>query len=442
MELTMLAAGTAVGGALGAVMAWLWSARRAGAAEATGAALRQQLADVKAEATARAERLEQQLRRAAEQRGLLDQAETKLGDTFQALAAQALQNSNQGFLTLATERLGTLRQQAASDLEARQLAIEGIVKPVKESIDRVDQQIKAIERERGQAYGTLTEQVRSLAATQDKLKVETGNLVNALRAPAVRGRWGEIQLRRVVELAGMLEHCDFDQQATVTTEDGRVRPDLVVRLPNGRNLVVDAKAPLAAYLEAMEAPTPELRAACLQRHAAQVKSHVHKLGAKSYWEQFQVTPEYVVLFLPGEMFYSAALEQMPALIEEGVGQRVLIATPTTLIALLQAVHYGWRQERVAENAQEISRCGRQLHERVATLVEHFVSLGGALGQSVKHFNTAMASFEGRVLVSARRLEELDAKGKKEIPPRPQIDARPRAIAVVEELPPRASELDA
>jgi DNA recombination protein RmuC len=456
MELILIAGGALVGTTVGGVVGWLAAARRTGAAEATAAALRQQVADAKT----RAGELERSLRDAdlqrvehetsareltrnlAEQRRLLDDAEGKLGDTFQALAAQALQQSNQGFLALAAEKLGSLREQASGDLEARQRAIEGIVKPVRESIEKVDKQIRSLEAERGQAYGALSEQVRGLARTQERLEVETGNLVNALRAPAVRGRWGEIQLRRVVELAGMLEHCDFEQQATVTTDDGRLRPDLVVRLPNGRNLVVDAKAPLGAYLEALEAPTVEARAACLDRHAGQVRAHIQKLAAKGYWEQFPRSPEYVVLFLPGEMFYSAALERLPELIEEGVAQRVLLATPTTLIGLLQAVHYGWRQERVTENAQEISKCGRELHERVATLVEHFVSLGNAIGQSVKHFNTAMASFEGRVLVSTRRLEELDAKGKKEIPARPQIDARPRALAPVDDLPVRPSELDA
>jgi DNA recombination protein RmuC len=469
MEPILIAAGALVGVAIGAVVGWLAAARRTGAAEATVSALRQQVDDARARAgeleralrESDARRVEQETaarelgRGLAEQRRLLDDAEAKLGDTFQALAAQALQQSSQGFLTLAAEKLGALRDQAAVDLEARQRAatvdlearqraIEGVVKPVKDSIDKVDQQIRALEKERGQAYGALTEQVRGLARTQERLQAETGNLVNALRAPAVRGRWGEIQLRRVVELAGMLEHCDFIEQATVTTDDGRLRPDLLVRLPSGRNLVIDAKAPLGAYLEALEAPNEAARTSCLDRHAAQVRAHILKLAAKSYWEQFPTTPEYVVLFLPGETFYSAALERMPSLIEEGVAQRVLLATPTTLIGVLQAVHYGWRQERVTENAQEISRCGRQLHERVATLVEHFVSLGNSLGQSVKHFNTAMASFEGRVLVSARRLEELDAKGKKEMPARPQIDARPRALAPVEDLPVRgsSSELDA
>jgi DNA recombination protein RmuC len=460
MEPILIVASALVGTALGGLIGWLAAARRTGAAEATAAALRQQLAD----ARARTDLLERSLRESdarrvehetssrelernlVEQRRLLDEAEGKLGDTFQALAAQALQQSHQGFLALAAEKLSSIRDQTAGEVEARQKAhqsaIEGMVKPVRESIDKVDQQIRAIERERGQAYGSLSEQVKGLARTQERLQVETGNLVNALRAPAVRGRWGEIQLRRVVELAGMLEHCDFDEQPTVTTDEGRLRPDLIVRLPNGRNLVVDAKAPLGAYLEALEAPTVEARAACLDKHAAQVRAHIQKLAAKGYWEQFRTSPEYVVLFLPGEMFYSAALERLPELIEEGVGQRVLLATPTTLIGLLQAVHYGWRQERVAENAEAISKCGRELHERVATLVEHFVSLGNALGQSVKHFNTAMASFEGRVLVSTRRLEELDAKGKKEMPARPQIDARPRAIAPVEDLPARPAELDA
>jgi DNA recombination protein RmuC len=460
MEPILIVASALVGTALGGVIGWLAAARRTGAAEATAAALRQQLG----EAHARTDLLERSLREAdarrvehetaarelernlGEQRRLLDEAESKLGNTFQALAAQALQQSNQGFLALAAEKLSSIRDQAAGDLEARQKvhqsAIEGMVKPVRESIDKVDQQIRAMERERGQAYGSLSEQVKGLARSQERLQVETGNLVNALRAPAVRGRWGEIQLRRVVELAGMLEHCDFDEQPTVMTDDGRLRPDLIVRLPNGRNLVVDAKAPLGAYLEALEAPTVEARAACLDKHAGQVRAHIQKLAAKGYWEQFSTSPEYVVLFLPGEMFYSAALERLPELIEEGVGQRVLLATPTTLIGLLQAVHYGWRQERVAENAEAISKCGRELHERVATLVEHFVSLGNALGQSVKHFNTAMASFEGRVLVSTRRLEELDSKGKKEMPARPQIDARPRALAPVEDLPVRPAELDA
>jgi DNA recombination protein RmuC len=475
MELVLFCVGLAVGGALAAGVAWMACAARvraalepalrdsdgrARAATATVELLREQVTQSQARATA----LEDELRASerahaaeasraielqrglAQQRQLLDDAKVSMTDTFQALAAQALQSSNEGFLTLASERLGTLRQEASSDLETQRQAhtqtLEAMVRPVRESLERVDGQMKAIERERGQAYGTLTEQVRMLASTQEKLKVETGNLVNALRAPAVRGRWGEIQLRRVVELAGMIEHCDFDLQTTVMTDDGRLRPDMVVRMPSGRNLVVDAKAPLGAYLEALEATTDEERTAKMRQHAAQVKAHVTKLAAKSYWEQFRVTPEFVVLFLPGEIFYGAALEQMPALIEESVAQRVFICTPTTLIALLQAVHYGWRQERVAENAESISKCGRELYDNIATLMEHFAAVGNAVGQSVKHYNAAVASLETRVVSKARKLEELGARGKKDLPMRAQIDARPRALAPVEPLPPAPSSLDA
>jgi DNA recombination protein RmuC len=451
-----LAAACAAGG-FG--VAWLWNrarpsgdARRVGELEAQLVAAREQsmrsgvqAAELEREAATLRSQLLETAQRAAvyeERARLLGDAKQALENAFRSLSAEALRSNNESFLALARASLAEFQQGAKGDLDKRQQAIDALVAPVKASLDKVDEKIGALERSREHAYGEIRQQVAQMAEVQSRLRDETGNLVKALRQPHVRGRWGEIQLRRVVELAGMLEHCDFEEQATVTTEDGRLRPDLLVRLPNGRNLVVDAKAPLGAYLEALEAPDEATRAACLDRHAGQVRAHILKLAAKSYWEQFPTTPEYVVLFLPGETFYSAALERMPGLIEEGVGQRVLLATPTTLIGVLQAIHYGWRQERVAENAQEISARGRELHERVATLVEHFVSLGNSLGQSVKHFNTAMASFEGRVLVSARRLEELDAKGKKEIPARPQIDARPRALAPVEALPPRGPELDA
>ena len=269
-----------------------------------------------------------------------------------------------------------------------------------------------------------------------KLHDATGSLVSALKAPAVRGRWGEMQLRRVVELAGMLAHCDFDEQTTLAGDDGRLRPDMIISLPGGRRIVVDAKAPLGAYLEAREAPDDETRAAKYRQHAAQVRAHVMKLGAKNYWDALDAAPDMVVMFLPGEPLYSVALEQMPELIEEGVAQKVMIATPTTLLALLRTASFGWREERLAENAERIADEGRKLHERIATVLEHFSQLGRALGQSVKHFNAAMVSFDRNLVSSARRLAELDAKGKKELPDRAQIDARPFTVTVDEAALPR------
>jgi DNA recombination protein RmuC len=279
-----------------------------------------------------------------------------------------------------------------------------------------------MERERGTAYGELRQQMIGISATQERLRDATGSLVAALKAPAVRGRWGEMQLRRVVELAGMLEHCDFDEQTTIAGVDGRLRPDMIIHLPGGRRIVVDAKAPLGAYLEAREATDDEARAAKYRQHAAQVRSHMQKLGAKSYWDALDAAPDMVVMFLPGEPLYSVALEQMPDLMEEGQAQRVLVATPMTLIALLRTASFGWREERLAENAQRISDEGRRLHERIATVAEHFADLGNALNQAVKHFNKSLRSFEQRVVVSARRLEELDARGKKEIASLEEIDA--------------------
>jgi DNA recombination protein RmuC len=462
MELSLLAAslGALVVAALAGALGWLTGAARARAAgevalrdaekRASAAGARAEtLGDQARESEARANALEAARRLAdseksaanaraselarslVEQRALLDDAKTQLADTFQALAADALQSSHEGFLTLASERLGALRREGASDLEARQKAIEAVVGPVRESLDKVDQQIRALERERGQAYGELTTQVKAMAVTQERLRAETGTLVNALRAPAVRGRWGELQLRRVVEMAGMLENCDFHEQATVTGEDGRLRPDMVVRLPSGRNIVIDAKTPLGAYLEAQDARSDEERAAKLRHHAQQVRAHVAKLSAKAYWEQFDVAPEVVVMFLPGETFYSVALEQMPGLIEEGFRQNVLIATPTTLLGLLRAVSAGWREERMAENAQRISEEGRRLHERIAGLAEKLADLGRSLGQAVGAYNGTIATFDTRVMPSARNLAALDAKGKKDLPELEMIERRP--------VPPRKVE---
>jgi DNA recombination protein RmuC len=359
-------------------------------------------------------------------------ARATLADAFKALSADALERNNQRFLELA--RLALERQQAAGqgELEKRQQAIGELVGPVRETLARFETQLGSLEKSRIDAYATLSEQVKALAQSQGQLRSETANLVKALRAPQTRGRWGELQLRRVVEMAGMLDHCDFFEQETVAGEEGRLRPDLVVRLPGGKQIVVDAKAPLAAYLEALEAEDDELRRRRLADHARQVRDHLVKLGRKAYWEQFQPSPDFVVLFLPGETFYAAALEADPALIEAGVDSRVILATPTTLIALLRAVAYGWKQEALNENAERISALGKELYERLATLGEHWGKVGRNLSEAVAAYNQSAASLESRVLVTARRFRDLQAAPEgKEIKEPAQVERTPRVLQAPE-----------
>jgi len=364
----------------------------------------------------------------AEKIELVTRASEELRNAFKVMASDALKSNNSSFLVIAEETLKRFQSQAKGDLEARQKAVADLVAPVRDSLNRVDAQIQQMEVARGDAYGELRAQVQSLITTQKELQSETGNLVRALRTPNVRGRWGEIQLRRVVEIAGMLSYCDFTEQESVTTETGRLRPDLVVKLPGGKNVVVDAKTPLQAFLDAFETTDEETRRACLANHARQVRDHMKTLAGKNYWEQFDPTPEFVVMFLPGETFFSAALEQDSSLIEQGVLSRVIPASPTTLIALLKAVNYGWNQEKLARNAKQISELGKELHDRLRLLAGHITQVGTGLDRAVESYNKAVGSLESRVLVSARKFAELGTSVADDIPELAPIETTARALS--------------
>ena len=400
--------------ALGAALAWL-------VARARIAALAVQLAERE--------------RAAAAREALLADADRALRESFEALAAQALRANNQSFLELAASRFGELKADAGQELEARRQAVEQLVNPIREALTGIDGELKKAEALRLEGATRLDEQLRMIAGAHGDLKAETQRLVRALRAPDVRGRWGEIQLKRVVELAGMLEYCDFVQQETREGDEGRLRPDLVVRLPGGKSIIVDAKTPLIGYLAAAEATDDATRDERLRDHAAHVRAHLRKLGEKAYWNQFKAAPEFVVMFLPGEAFFAEALRHDPALIEYGVESHVIPASPITLIALLRAVAYGWQQERMAENAERVSELGRELYKRLNVLVERFAAVGRNLGQAVQAYNEAVGSLEARFLPQARKFKDLGVSAAEDLPVLEPLTRAPRAIAAEAEAEP-------
>lgn len=353
--------------------------------------------------------------------------EKQLLFAFKELSQEALKDHTHSFLELAAARFEKLQEGARVDIHHRQKAIDDLLKPIRESLEKTSRSHEELQKLVASTHGSLTEQVKGLFTQQTRLQTETANLVKALRMPAVRGRWGEIQLKRVVEMAGMVAYCDFVEQESALDDGRRLRPDLIVKLPGNKQIIVDAKTPLAAYLDALDAESEEGRREKIESHARQVKSHIQQLSSKSYWEQFPKAPEFVVLFLPAEPFFSAALEADPSLIEYGVEQRVILATPTTLIALLRAVSYGWKQELLSENAELISQLGKELHERLSTFSGHFGEIRKGLERAIEAYNKSVGSYEARVMPSARRLGEAGGREEKEIEPLEAIDRIPRLL---------------
>jgi DNA recombination protein RmuC len=366
-----------------------------------------------------------------EREQVLSLAAERLGAAFDQLADRKFQSHSETFLKLARETLSVHTERAKGDLTAREQAIDNLVAPIREALARAERQLLELDKSRSETHGSITKQLEALAASQQALSAETRNLVSALRRPEVRGQWGEITLRRLVELAGMVEHCDFVSQSHQPTESGAVRPDLVIHLPEQRDLVVDVKTPLDAYLEATEAQGDAERRAALERHATIVAGRIRELAAKAYWSQFERSPEFVILFIPGDQFLSAALAERPALLDDALRQNIILATPTSLVALLKAVAYGWQQTALAQNAAEIRTSASQLYERLATFASHLGNVGKSLGDSVRAYNASVGSLERMVLPSARRFTDLGVQPRQRLVPPKAIEELARDVAVTD-----------
>ncbi|MFH1014762.1 MAG: DNA recombination protein RmuC [Nitrospirota bacterium] len=444
-EILFIILGTVIGG----VIAWLFaSSRLQGRVKGAEAIveergkqiqqreteislLRKELDDEKKSRVEALTRLEESQKNLEEQKMLLETMKKEMSDTFNALSKAALESSNESFLTLASERLGKIVEETKGKLGEHQTAMDGMIKPLSDTLKRYEDQIKVMEDSRHKAYGSLEEQLRTLASTHETLQKETSNLVSALRKPQVRGRWGEMQLRRVAELSGMSVHCDFTEQVSVGTETGRLRPDMIIHLPAEREIVVDAKVSLDAYLDAIAASTEEERKLAMKRHAQQIRAHLNSLSSKSYWDQFPKAPDYVVLFIPGESFFSAALEFDEKLMEEGFAKKVILASPASFIAILGSVAHVWRQENITKNTEIVAALGKELYERMNTLIKHLTDIGSGLDKAIGAYNKAVGSMESRVLPSVRKFKELGVTGADEIPIIEQIDHTPRNLNLLE-----------